>query len=128
MANTHTPLKLPKRLHAVLHPELRSDLRPDFTLPVGSGWSVLVVDLLDALVALDAQAPGSVQVVQIKEKFGRLRVYLARSNRAASELIDAANRASASICEGCGCDSMIRNRGGWLTTMCDSCFGPIPRT
>lgn len=90
-------------------------------LAVGHGWTGILEDLFRQLADIDAARPNSVRITQMKEKFGTLRVYLARPNDEAMAAIDQASRQSAQTCEFCGGPSSVRNRGGWFTTMCDGC-------
>jgi hypothetical protein len=86
------------------------------------GWDSLLRELFTALTEIERIAPGTVRIIQVKQKFGYLRVYLESGNPDTYALIDAAGKASGYICEGCGCHSTISSRGGWLTTLCDDCF------
>lgn len=67
----------------------------DFSPP--PGWLPLIHQLsLDLL-------PHKVKAVQVKEKFGSLRYYVANvSNAAARLLIDTAEKKSQTICQTCG--------------------------
>lgn len=85
----------------------------------GPGWMKIV----EPLIAM-AEKKGF-PVCQIKEKFGALRFYLDESDSEMNEAVSAAESASRSICEGCGCGSQIRDRNGWLCTHCDDCYKRI---
>lgn len=102
------------------HPRLfRTDTRID--IPIGSGWHAILTNLFDELSQLQQEAPRAFHIVQIKEKFGTLRVHLSYPTDATNAAIDRASLLSATICEFCGAPSTIRNRDGWLTTQCDAC-------
>jgi len=58
-----------------------------------------------------------VTVVQVKEKYGRLRVYVDGGNEATEHLIDAAEKESESICDLCGAPGSI-SIAGWRATRC----------
>lgn len=104
----------------IFAPYVWSDLREGKC--VGSGWTELLVELFRSLGKIERASPGSIRIVQVKEKFGELRVYLGKSHRDASSLIDMATAASRTVCEGCGRTSTIKDRQGWYTTLCDHCF------
>lgn len=57
--------------------------------------------------------------VQIKQKFGLLRVYVSQQIPYIDGVIDMAEVMSGSLCEKCGQTGAIRNIGNWLTTLCD---------
>lgn len=88
---------------------------------VGPGWDHVLAGLFEELSNLENEGTHPIQITQVKEKFGVLRVYLDYPHRAATEAIDHASRLSATICEFCGAPSAVRNRSGWFTTQCDDC-------
>ena len=57
-------------------------------------------------------------IIQIKEKFGTLRVYVTSPSYEHSILIDFAESMSKHICEVCGSPAKIRS-GYWIKTLCD---------
>lgn len=102
---------------------------PEHLDDVGPGWHPLLTQLHADLLP---HVP-RYQTIQIKEKFGELRVYLAyeidldakNANArydAACDLVDAAEAASARICEDCGQPGVARG-GYWIRTLCDGCVG-----
>jgi len=60
-----------------------------------------------------------VQAVQVKEKFGHLRVYVTPSSDLVESAIANAHDESRSTCEFCGAAGELRRIGGWLTTRCE---------
>jgi hypothetical protein len=79
---------------------------------VGEGWHDLVRGFFQACD--DAK----VEVAQVKEKFGALRIY---TNGAPEYIMDLANELevrSTKICEVCGERGKPRS-GGWVKTLCD---------
>lgn len=80
------------------------------------GWHQLYLELLDALERIDPD----LKVVQAKEKFGALRVYLAAPSPELHALIDAASRASSRTCQTCGREGRLTRSGrGVLAALCD---------
>ncbi len=117
------------------------------TVPIRSslqrGWVPIVDELLSSIdKLLDDDRAGRFYIFKIGEKFGRLRVDadlfhtsedgrlqvlepLAEADAAIQKeilrLIEIASQRSATICEGCGLASSIRNVCGHVSTLCDSC-------
>jgi len=91
----------------------------DYTLEealasVGPGWAGIVHALVDFLKG------HGVKIHQIKEKFGRLTVYVDYYKPEVEEALLAAEAASMTVCEDCGLPGRVRG-GGWLLTLCDNC-------
>lgn len=83
---------------------------------VGAGWGPLL-DQLDAeLCALDP----AYRTLQVKEKFGQLRVYLTGETQEMREKVYAYEAMSGKICEHCGAEGTFRE-GGWMRTLCNTC-------
>lgn len=60
------------------------------------------------------------KAVQVKEKFGQLRLYMNYYVKEIEELITEAEVKSGKTCEDCGTPGELRE-GGWLVTLCDNC-------
>jgi hypothetical protein len=79
---------------------------------VGPGWA-------DILTRLYAKLPKDVHVLQVKEKFGSLRFYTGGVSPEFSDLIDEAEKESATTCEVCGETGKIMEiGGGWYVCRC----------
>jgi hypothetical protein len=93
---------------------------------VGDGWQDLLERALKRIVTAVARdgAKASVRIVQIKEKFGTLRLYFHSrqlSKKALAELDEAiklAEARSACTCEECGAEGRLYDRNGWYLTRC----------
>lgn len=89
----------------------------------GVGW----YPILDRLFAdidriRDEDGLKKLEVVQVKEKLGGLRVYVKGGNDRVQARLWQAEEESLSICEGCGGPSPgISDRDGYLTTLCEPC-------
>ena len=96
---------------------------PKLEARYGSGWQPILDRLAAELKALDPQ----LQVTQVTEKFGRLRVHAMPTDRpswsAVKELIRAAEEESAVTCERCGVAGAELATIGeyWKMTLCGSC-------
>lgn len=81
---------------------------------VGAGWSSLIHEVFTKL----EQVGNPVKIIQVKEKFGGLRVYTDYVNDELDTFILDVERRSLRICEECGVPGKIRG-GGWYKTFCD---------
>jgi hypothetical protein len=91
----------------------------DHKTDVGPGWHGLLDGLHADLAALD---PGY-QTVQVKEKFGCLRVYLRSATEAMRGVLARYEGLSAGVCEQCGKAGTCSAEPGhvWIKTLCDPC-------
>lgn len=79
---------------------------------VGKGWAGLVERGWQALDAENAT------LMQVKEKFGELRMYAGGCSGITLDLLEDLCRESIKICEECGAPGKLRS-GGWIRTLCD---------
>lgn len=87
------------------------------------GWFPLVARLvvyLDSMIKHDHLEP--VEIAQIKEKFGRLRIYISY-NEKASIIVNVITHIASTICEYCGDDpvELYLSPGSWRKTLCEEC-------
>lgn len=80
----------------------------------GKGWASLYKPLIER-----CKAEG-VQISQIKEKFGGLRVYVYHGSDELHEAIRLAENKSLTICEVCGTAGVLREDRGCFRTRCDA--------
>jgi hypothetical protein len=83
----------------------------------GQGWDKII----DPLILLCQE--NDVDILQIKEKFGRLRFYVSNSTPEVDLAIEAAEVLSAKTCEECGEPGKVRSSGTWLKTVCEKHAG-----
>lgn len=86
------------------------------------GWFDLIYRLSKKITDLDA----TVEAIQVKEKYGSLRMYTggvsAEKADAIWKLIDEAEEESSKTCEQCGTkENVSQNEDGWIFTLCDDC-------
>jgi hypothetical protein len=94
---------------------------------VGDGWRDLVETAIGRIAsAVSATPVGSLQIGQIKQKFGTLRLYwntrkgLPEATCAAiDEAICLAEARSACTCETCGAEGGLYDKSGRMFTACD---------
>jgi hypothetical protein len=88
----------------------------------GDGWFDILWRLcedLEPLVAEFEQTTGlTFEVIQVKEKFGGLRIHVNHANDAICQRIYTAAEESFRACEVCGQPGQQRE-GGWIGTFCD---------
>jgi hypothetical protein len=92
---------------------------------VGDGWRELLETAFARIANAMAAAPsGWLRVVQVKEKFGSLRLYWrgkylsAAVEHGIEDAVALAEARSACTCEICGAAGVLHSRGGWLATAC----------
>lgn len=115
------PLFLRGRSHSI-----RKNLMA-FGFECGPGWRALlepVLDLAEAECRAHLRRGCKVSelplALQIKEKFGTLRIYVSKGSESLHAAIATAQRQSAHVCETCGKPSQLKVTG-WHSTVCDSC-------
>lgn len=96
------------------HPSFRVRNLLRVSVECGDGWFAL----LDRLITdIEARHPSGVTVNHVKEKWGRLRVGADGIDNPSFELLRAAERESATVCEVCGAVGVLR-RGSPVATRC----------
>lgn len=107
-------------------PQIFQDFRGDPTktcmawgLEVGDGWHDLIRRLCEDVMTMNP--PETFKALQVKEKFGGLRFYVAGGSQEISNRIDAAERESYKTCETCGSTESVTSTGSWITTLCEGC-------
>jgi len=96
-------------------------VKGDYTLEeaqnaVGSGWKNLVT--LAWLVCKQQDPPRA--IVQVKEKWGGLRIYISSGPRSMFDFLIKIEKLSFKVCENCGKTGKPR-LNGWVKTLCDKC-------
>jgi len=104
-----------------------SKLKQDFPfiqcgLECEKGWNQLIYDLSAELKQMGFNG----EVLQIKEKFGGLRYYIAHDDNELYDrmhrLINEYEKKSFTICEMCGSDKgKLLNKNYWYRTRCPEC-------
>jgi hypothetical protein len=94
-------------------------------IEIHAGWRAIMERLLERLEAEIARQPpdqrDGFRIAQIKEKFGRLTVYLA--SEATPEMwaaLDEAGEASIVTCEVCGEPGRLAERSAWWAARCEA--------
>jgi hypothetical protein len=89
---------------------------------VGPGWHGLLDEMHTALSAINP----AYQTVQVKEKFGCLRVYLEHAPIEIARVLGRFEARSGETCEQCGKPGVCQatKAHGWIKTLCRSCRYP----
>jgi hypothetical protein len=99
----------------------------------GDGWFQLLVETLERIepeVELwnrELSASGArFEIVEVKQKFGELRIIGMPTNAAIFKAFLDAQQRSRTICENCGAPGRLLE-DGWFQTLCQSCanHGPL---
>lgn len=90
-------------------------------IDIGKGWYPILITLDAELTTIDP----TLRYVQIKEKFGGLRVYTTRPSEENWSAVRRAKRRAQDealrTCEQCGRAGTMHSRMGWYRTLCGSC-------
>lgn len=81
---------------------------------VGPGWARLIDEVFDVHENLNC----AVNIIQVKEKWGGLRIYTDYGNSKLDAIIKIVEADSFTICEECGSAGVLR-KGNWYRTLCD---------
>lgn len=82
---------------------------------VGKGWEHLVRRVYNAKIGLGIP----VGIIQVKEKFGGLRIYADYYVKEIEDVIVQAGKESFTICEECGNTGILVKQNGWYKTRCE---------
>jgi len=82
---------------------------------VGKGWYKLIDDVYDFL-------PSNSLILQVKEKFGGLRIYGYGLSHLEFNFLDDIEEKSLTTCEKCGNSGVTSFVNGWWKTLCSECL------
>jgi hypothetical protein len=95
-------------------------LNPKIPSVCGPGWLPILDELFDKLIKLGWDR----DVHQIKEKFGKLRIYIGPGTDEMRRLVHEAEDKSNHVCEECGKPGTNgASKTGWFRTLCEKCRG-----
>ena len=94
-----------------------------FGIECGKGWMSLIQPILDYIKEYNAKVSTDekIEILQIKEKMGTLRIYLDNAPEELLKMVDDAERDSGNICELCGSRENVGKTSGYIMTMCYEC-------
>ncbi|WP_236166337.1 hypothetical protein [Pseudomonas juntendi] len=103
--------------HSSLFGDQRS-AQDNFTFECTNGWFDLIAANLKLVERYAELERLKVEITQVKEKFGLLRVYHRGGDDVVDRLLDIAELVSAGICEICGAQGSVAEHKGWLRARC----------
>jgi len=87
------------------------------------GWYGLLDRTLQKVIDLDIAR--EIELVQIKEKYGALRIYFNGGDdeldKEVYDIFNEAERESINICERCGITESVNRTGSWIKYLCPVC-------
>lgn len=91
-----------------------------FEIEHGYGWMGLTLPIIEEVRLYNIKNPDNmIQINQIKEKYGSLRIYLSREPDYLEKIILKAEHESEHICEFCGARGKNKKINGWVLTLCE---------
>lgn len=90
----------------------------------GNGWYDILDEMCGEIEEVFKQEPdlrGVLRAVQVKEKFGTLRVYTNYYHEKISDIINKAEEKSENVCEICGQPGKLLTEGWIFSVRCDNC-------
>ena len=87
----------------------------------GDGWWDIIYEACKEIAKID---DGTFTFLQIKEKFGGLRLYYGGGVEGVNKIITDAEDKSYTTCEDCGTKENVTSEGSWIQTLCGNCRKP----
>jgi len=87
---------------------------------IPNGWRELVGEMYRRLLQLDPD----VNMLEVKEKFGILRIVVTGSEVNTDYITDMYENISRRTCSVCGKPGKLTSRSGWYITICEECERP----
>lgn len=109
---------------------LPSDVREPimwYGVSCSKGWFGVIYDAVTELGKIKKDKNlTNLKIVQIKEKFGSLRIYIEgwdkETRKEIYDILNKYEKIASQTCERCGAKEGISTKGpGWITTLCDTC-------
>lgn len=96
-----------------------------FGIECGPGWHQLLEPIFKYIdeYNLGKDDDECIELIQVKEKWGYLHIYVNFGTEELFELISKAETLSMVTCEKCGMPGNMRIVHGWKRTLCDACRG-----
>lgn len=90
-----------------------------WSFELGPGWRPIVLSFLERLREVAAADGTPVQIRQVKEKLGELRVYVRGGGKASRAAIRAAEEEASRTCEVCDASGRLRRDCSYIQVLCD---------
>lgn len=110
-------------------PQLNTKLNKTFpwlqiTIECDDGWYNLIYECLkeiEVLYKTKSEDISEIKVLQIKEKYAHLRIYIFSYIGDVYDIIDKYESLSHNICEHCGNDGELSVKYGYYRVLCEKC-------
>lgn len=91
-----------------------------------AGWKNVLQPIFDYVEQYNKNNKEKIEFLQIKEKFGGLRVYTNFITKELNDLIEKAEEDASETCEYCGTtDDVGTITSGWIKTICKKCVNKL---
>ena len=90
-------------------------------LECGVGFHELIYRMCVEITELYEDNIDKISILEIKEKFGGLRVTPSTSNKELDDIIEEYEQLSKSTCEICGAEGKLIKDGYWIKVRCEEC-------
>ena len=121
-----TPSRLKKLV--IRYPQIFASEVELESISIPEGWFELFELLCERINTILVENPGAtIQVLQVKEKFGELRFYFCQTAGNQSvvdeirESVWLAATVSKQCCQKCGDPGQLNSDGGWMRVCCERC-------
>lgn len=93
------------------------------------GWYPLIQPVIDYIDKFNEgkSEEEKIHIMQIKEKYGTLRIYVSYGTEELFKMIDDAEEESAHVCEFCGAKEDVGQTTGWVITLCHDCVKELSK-
>ena len=94
-----------------------------FGVECGEGWKDIIQPLFNYVEEYNKEhQDSSIEILQVKEKWGELFFYVSHEDRKLCDMINDAEAESWKTCECCGSKENIVHTDGWIMTICKDCL------
>ena len=96
-----------------------------FGVECGKGWYKLIEPIINYIEEYnqDKKEEDKIKIIQIKEKYGGLRIYTSFDTQELHKMISEAEEKSYRVCEICGSEKYVGCRtNAWIQTICIDCI------
>lgn len=107
---------MPKLYRATARDEFVETTEEEMCRYVGPGWKSLLLTMFADLFSLGWDG----RILQVKQKFGYLRCYLAESTEDIHKIVSNYTSLSGKTCEVCGAFGQVESIGGYYMALCEN--------
>ena len=101
--------------------QLIYDQFPFAQCPLECGWHELIYRAMVEISDLYEDNIDQISILQIKEKYGIMRIVANTSNKELDDIIEKYEQLSKSTCEICGAEGKLIKDGYWIKVRCEEC-------